>query len=261
MQILKIAATGMRAQQLNVEVIANNISNVNTSGFKRSRAEFSDLLYQTQERQGAFSSSAGTIVPVGVQVGLGVKPAAIARVNEQGALKPTDNPFDLAVDGPGYFVVLTPDGEPAYTRAGNFQLSPEGQLVSVDGFEIDPGIAIPPDARDVEINRSGEVFAFLDGEPEPALQGRISLVSFVNEAGLSPIGDNLFRATPASGEARPGLPGEAGFGSIRQGYLEASNVDAVQEITDLITAQRAYEMNARVIEAGDQMAQTVSNLR
>ncbi len=261
MEILKIAATGMRAQQLNVQVIANNISNVNTSGYKRSRAEFSDLLYQTQERQGAFSSSAGTIVPVGVQVGLGVKPTAIARVSEQGALKPTDNPFDLAIDGPGYFVVRLPNSDLAYARAGNFQLSPEGQMVTADGFEVDPGVIIPPGASDVEINRSGEVFAFLEGENEPTLQGRLSLVTFVNEAGLFAMGDNLYRQTPASGEARLGLPGDNGFGLIRQGYLESSNVDVVAEITDLITAQRAYEMNARVIEAGDQMAQTVSNLR
>lgn len=261
MEILKIAATGMRAQQMNVEVIANNISNVNTTGYKRSRAEFADLLYQTTERQGSFSSSSGTIVPVGVQVGLGVRPSAIARVNEQGALTATDNPFDLAIDGPGYFVITMPDGDNAYARAGNFQLSPEGQLVSAEGYEIDPGIVIPETATDIEVNRSGEIYAFLEGETEPTLQGRVSLASFVNEAGLFAMGDNLYRATPASGEARPGLPGEQGFGVIRQGYLETSNVDVVAEITDLITAQRAYEMNARVIEAGDQMSQTVSNLR
>lgn len=261
MQILKIAATGMRAQQMNVEVIANNISNVNTSAFKRSRAEFSDLLYQTERREGAFSSSADTIVPVGVQVGLGVKPVAVARVTEQGALKTTENPLDLALDGAGYFVVLTPDGEEAYTRTGNFQLSAEGQLVNVEGYPIEPGIVLPPTVTDVEINRSGEVYAFVDGQSEPELQGRLSLVTFVNEAGLRPVGDNMFRATPASGDARPGLAGEDGLGVIRQGYLEASNVDVVAEITELISAQRAYEMNARVIEAGDQMAQTVSNLR
>ncbi len=262
MQILKIAATGMRAQQMNVEVIANNISNVNTSAFKRSRAEFSDLLYQTQRREGAFSSSADTIVPVGVQVGLGVKPVAVARVVEQGALKPTENPLDLAIDGPGYFVVQTPpDGEPAFTRTGNFQLSPEGQLVNVEGFEIDPGIVLPPDVTDIEVNRAGEIFAFQEGRSEPTLQGQLTLVTFVNEAGLRPLGDNLFGATPASGEPLPGLAGQDGFGVIRQGYLEASNVDIVAEITELISAQRAYEMNARVIETGDQMARTVSNLR
>ncbi|MEM9751455.1 MAG: flagellar basal-body rod protein FlgG, partial [Pseudomonadota bacterium] len=231
------------------------------TSFKRGRAEFSDLMYQSERRQGAFSSDAGTIVPVGVQIGLGVKPTAVARVTEQGNLQNTSNRLDVAIEGRGFFPITLPDGDLAYTRAGTFQLSPEGIIVTVDGFEVDPGIAIPDNATDIEINRSGEVFAILDGETEPQLAGRMTLVTFVNEAGLESIGDNLYRETPASGFEQRGLPGEEGFGLLRQGYIETSNVNVVEEITDLISAQRAYEMNAKVIETGDQMSSTVTNLR
>lgn len=261
MQVLKTAATGMMAQQMSIEVISNNIANANTTAFKRSRAEFTDLMYQSERRQGAFSSDAGTIVPVGVEIGLGVKPSAVARMNTQGALTATGNPLDLAMDGQGYFSVELPTGEFAFTRAGTFQRSPEGLIVTVDGFRIQPGIVIPENASDVEVNRSGEVFAMISGETEPRLIGQLQAIRFVNEAGLEAMGDNLFRETQASGEAIPGIPGQLGFGAVRQGYVEAANVNIVEEITDLITVQRAYEMNAKVIETGDQMASTVSNLR
>lgn len=261
MKVLKIAATGMMAQQTNIEVISNNIANVNTTAFKRSRAEFSDLMYQSVKRQGAFSSDAGTVIPVGVQIGLGVKTAAVARVSEQGSLTNTSNKLDIALDGRGFFNITMPNGETAYTRAGTFQLSPEGTIVTPEGFELQPGIAVPQNASDVAVNRSGEVFAYIDGEAEPRLVGQIQVTTFVNEAGLEALGSNLFRETPASGEPQPGLAGERGVGAVMQGYVEGSNVNIVEEITDLIAVQRAYEMNAKVIETGDQMSSTVSNMR
>lgn len=261
MRIMKIAATGMMAQQTNVEVISNNIANINTTAFKRGRAEFTDLIYQTQRREGAFSSDAGTIVPVGVNIGLGVKPAAVARITEQGNLQQTGAPLDMALEGRGFFSVTLPDGETAYTRAGTFKLSPEGQIVTLDGYELAPGIVMPQEATDVEINRNGEVFAITPDAAEPQLVGRITLATFINEAGLEPIGDNLLRETLASGAELVGLPGEEGVATVRQGYVETSNVNVVEEITDLIAAQRAYEMNAKVIETADQMSSRVSNMR
>ena len=261
MRIMKIAATGMMAQQTNVEVISNNIANINTTAFKRGRAEFTDLIYQSQKREGAFSSDAGTIVPVGVNIGLGVKPAAVARMTEQGNLQSTGNPLDIALEGRGFFSVTLPDGEIAYTRAGTFQLSPEGQIVTLDGYELAPGIVMPQEATDIEINRNGEVFAITPDAPEPQLVGRLTLATFINEAGLEPIGDNLLRETLASGAELVGLPGEEGVGTVRQGYVETSNVNVVEEITDLISAQRAYEMNAKVIETADEMSSRVSNMR
>lgn len=261
MRVLKIAATGMQAQQMNIEVISNNIANINTTSFKRSRAEFTDLMYQSVRRQGAFSSDAGTIIPVGVQLGLGVKPSAVSRISQQGSLTQTGNRLDMALEGRGYFSVTLPDGDTAFTRAGNFQVSADGEIVTIDGFQIEPGIVIPEDASDVVVNRSGEVFAFIDGLQEPQLVGQITLTTFVNEAGLEALGDNLFRETPASGQPQIGVPGQQGLATIRQGYVETSNVNIVEEITNLIQVQRAYEMNAKVIETGDQMSSTVTNLR
>lgn len=261
MRILEIAATGMMAQQTNVEVISNNIANINTTAFKRGRAEFSDLIYQSQQRQGTFSSDAGTIVPVGVQVGLGVKPAAVARITEQGSLQQTGNKLDVAVQGRGFFVVRMPDGTNGYTRTGTFQLSPDGAIVTPEGFELDPGVTLPENVADIEINRSGEVFAFTPDSEAPVLAGRLNLATFINEAGLEARGDNMFAETLASGQPFIGLPDEEGVGSLRQGYVENSNVNVVEEVTDLISAQRAYEMNAKVIETADQMSQRVANMR
>ena len=261
MRSLTTAATGMLAQQTNVEVISNNLANMNTTGFKRQRAEFQDLLYQTVEQMGAASSDAGTIVPTGVQVGLGVQTASIYRVTEQGALSNTGNELDMAIQGSGFFRVQMPDGSDAYTRAGNFSISPEGQVVTADGYTVAPGIAIPQDARTISINQQGQVQALIDGETEPQVLGQLELVTFFNSAGLDARGDNLFAETAASGPANAGTPGSPGYGIVRQGFLEASNVNAVSEITSLIQAQRAYEMNARVITASDEMMAASSNLR
>lgn len=261
MRVLSIAATGMMAQQLNVEVISNNIANINTTAFKRSRAEFQDLMYQSERRQGAQSTDTGTLIPVGIEVGLGVKPASVNRINTTGSLTSTGNELDVAIEGRGYMKVTLPGGDTAYTRAGSFKLSPEGTVVTADGYTVSSGITIPQNTKEVTINRSGEVLAHIDGQTRPTTAGRIEMAVFVNESGLEALGDNLYRSTPASGEAQDGFPGDPGFGALRQKYLESSNVNVVQEITDLISAQRAYEMNSKVVEAGDQMASTVNNMR
>ena len=261
MRSLSIAATGMLAQQTNVDVIANNIANMNTTAFKRQRPEFQDLLYQTLRRVGSTSSDAGTVVPSGVQLGVGVKTASVYRITEQGNVMSTGNTLDLAIQGTGYFKVQLPSGDDAYTRAGSFQLSAEGEIVTADGFTVSPGISLPAEAVDISINPSGEVQAKLDGQIQPQTVGQIELVTFPNAPGLEAIGDNLLLETPASGAASTGTPGSAGFGTILQGFLETSNVDAVSEITSLIAAQRAYEMNSKVITTSDEMMRTASQLR
>jgi flagellar basal-body rod protein FlgG len=261
MQSLNIAATGMNAQQMNVAVISNNIANMNTTGFKRQRAEFQDLIYQDQRRVGTASSDAGTVVPSGIQLGLGVKTAATYRVNEQGALILTDNPLDLAIKGEGYFQVTLPNGNTAYTRAGSFQLDQNGTIVTPDGYQVDPGITIPADTMSVTVNESGQVFAQIDGQIAEQNVGQFQMAIFQNPAGLENVGNNLLLETEASGAAQTGAPGAAGFGELQQGFLESSNVDPVQEITALITAQRAYELNSKVIETSDQMMSTVNNVR
>ncbi len=261
MRALSIAATGMLAQQLNVEVISNNIANMNTTAYQRRRAEFADLLYQNVRRVGSTSSSSGSIVPSGVQVGLGVRTAATYRITEQGSVISTDNSFDIAIQGQGYFQVTLPSSETAYTRAGAFQLSPQGEIVTGDGYTVLPGITIPTDALEVTINPEGQVFVKLAGQVAPSNVGQLQLASFANDAGLEAIGDNLLLETPASGQATTGVPGAAGFGKVSQGFLESSNVNVVTEITNLISAQRAYEMNSRVIETTDQMMSTLNQIR
>jgi len=261
MRALSTAATGMEAQQLAVEVIAHNLANMNTTAFKRQRAEFQDLLYQTLRQPGAASSDAGTIVPTGVQVGLGVNAGSVYRITEQGSLSQTANPYDVAISGDGYFRIQLPNGGEAYTRAGNFSLSPEGELVTSDGYRVEPGMVVPVEARQMVINQQGQVQALLDGEAEPQVVGQLELVIFANEAGLEQIGGNLLLESAASGAPQPGVPGDPGFGVVRQGFIESSNVDAVTEVTALIQAQRAYEMNARVISAADEMLAASSNLR
>ena len=261
MRALRIAATGMAAQQLNVEVISNNIANMNTVGFKRQRAEFQDLLYQTIERAGAQSSEAGTVVPTGVQIGSGVKAGSVYRITGQGNLTQTGNRFDLAIDGRGFFQVQLPSGETAYTRAGNFAVNDQGQLVTDDGYLVEPQISIPTDAKDVVISRSGQVQVITDGQTEPQTVGQLEIALFFNEAGLEAIGDNLFLESGASGAASVGTPGDVGYGQLVQGYTEASNVDAVSEITALIVAQRAYEMNSKIVTAADEMLQATSQLK
>ena len=261
MRSLSVAATGMMAQQLHVEVISNNIANMTTTGYKRRRAEFQDLLYQNQRRIGSSSSAEGTVVPAGVQLGLGVKTAAVYRIHEQGELINTENSFDLAIQGDGYFVVELPNGDLAYTRSGNFQLSPDGELVTPDGYKISPGITVPQDAVSVSINQEGTVSAKIAGQVEEQELGQLQLATFVNEAGLEAMGSNLLQETSASGEALGGPPGTEGLGTVLQGFLESSNVNPVQEITALIAAQRAYDMNSKVISASDEMMATITQLR
>ena len=261
MRSLSVGATGMMAQQLNVEVISNNIANMSTTGYKRRRAEFQDLLYQNMRRVGSQSSDTGSILPSGAQIGLGVKTSAIYRIGEQGSLSQTENRFDLAVRGNGFFQVQLPSGEIAYTRDGTFGLSPEGVIVSAEGFVVQPGITIPAAARDVTINATGEVLAKLDGQVAPQNVGQIQTAIFANEGGLEASGDNMLLATPASGQAQLAAAGQPGHGQMLQGFIETSNVNVVQEITLLITAKRAYEMNSKVITASDEMLSTLSRMR
>jgi len=261
MKSLSIAATGMLAQQRNVEVVSNNLANMNTTGYMRRRTEFQDLLYQNLRRVGSTSSDAGDVVPSGVQIGLGVKLAAVYRIHEQGNLNPTDNAFDLAVQGRGFFQIQLPNGDTGYTRDGTFQLNADGQIVTNDGYPVLPNINVPNNAVDVSINTSGEVLVKLDGQVSYSNVGQIQTALFANDAGLESIGSNLYLETPASGSATAAAPGATGYGTILQGFLETSNVNAVEEISNLISAQRAYEMNSKVIQTSDEMMGTLTSLR
>lgn len=258
---LHIAATGMQAQQINVEVISNNIANLNTTGFKRSRPEFQDLLYQEFRRVGSPSSSDDTIVPTGVQIGLGVKPAAIYRIHEQGGLIKTDNELDVALQGDGYFNIRLPNGETAYTRAGTFSPDNTGQIVTADGYTVLPAMTIPENAVAIEINEDGQVIASFDNQVATTTLGQFTVSNFVNDAGLQSIGQNLYMQTEASGQPTDSVANQPSFGSVLQGFLESANVNAVTEITSLITAQRAFEMNSQVVQASDEIMRTVSNIR
>lgn len=261
MRALSIGATGMEAQQLNVEVISNNIANLSTTGFKRSRAEFQDLLYQNLRSVGSASSDTGTTLPSGLQVGLGVKPAATYRINEQGNLSVTNNPLDLAINGRGYIQVQLPDGTTAYTRSGSLQLNSTGQLVTADGYTVLPNITVPTSATAITVNASGQVLATIAGSTTQQTAGQLQLANFINPTGLDAIGQNLLKETQASGSPITGNPQSVGFGSIVQGSLETSNVDIVTEVTSLITAQRAYEMNSKVINTADQMLSTANQMK
>jgi len=258
---LDIGATGMLAQQLNVDTISNNIANMTTTGFKRQRAQFQDLLYQTKVRPGSSSSDSATTVPSGIQQGLGVRAGSVYRINEQGALQITGNKLDLSVMGQGYFQVLLPSGETAYTRDGGFQLNQNGQVVTAQGYLMQPAITIPSDAVDITINKSGQVLIKIEGQTSLNNVGQIQTAIFPNDAGLEAIGNNLAIVTEASGAAVVDNPNTPGYGALEQGALEASNVNVVSEITSLIQAQRAYEMNSKVIQAGDQMMNTITQLR
>jgi flagellar basal-body rod protein FlgG len=260
MRALSIAATGMQAQQTNVEVISNNIANVSTTGFKRSIAEFQDLLYQSASRAGTASSEQGTTLPTGSQIGLGVRSSGITRVLTQGSLTQTDNPLNVAIDGRGYFGVQLPSGEVAYTRDGSFNYSSTGQIVTSEGYPVEPGITVNPTATAVTINQAGQVIETLPNGKQSTV-GQLQLYQFSNEPGLSALGGNNFARTEASGDPVRGLPADPGFGSVRQGYLESSNVNVVQEMTSLIQAQRAYELNSKVIQTADQMLQTTNQVR
>ena len=258
MRSLNIAATGMQAQQLHVDVISQNLANQTTVGFKSQRAEFQDLIYQNLERTGTNSSNVGTILPSGIQLGLGVKTGSIYRNTEQGTLRQTEGPLDIALQGRGYFQIEMPDGQIAYTRNGALKLSPNGEIVTMDGFLLQPAIVVPEDALDISINASGEVEVLIDGQVQPLNLGQIEISTFINPPGLEAIGDNLFLETQASGVPILGIAGELGVGTILQGFLENSNVNPVTEITGLIVAQRAYEMNAKVITASDEMLQALN---
>ena len=260
MRALFTAGTGMLAQQTNVDVISNNIANMNTTAFKRQRAEFQDLLYQQVSRPGA-ASGPDTRVPSGIQIGTGVRTGGVYRIGEQGSLSQTDDRYDLAIQGRGYFAVTLPSGETGYTRDGSFQVSDQGELVTQDGFPVQPGINIPAEAVDVVVSKTGEVQVKLAGQPELQNVGQIQLATFINEAGLEAQGGNMFMETAASGQPTFATPGEPGFGTVQQGFIEASNVNPVAEITALITAQRAYEMNSRVVKTVDEMLSTTSQMR
>ncbi|TCO73364.1 flagellar basal-body rod protein FlgG [Rhodovulum euryhalinum] len=261
MRALAIAATGMSAQQMRVETISNNLANMNTTGYDARRAEFADLHYQQVTRAGTINASDGTVLPTGVQLGLGVRPASVTVNLAQGSLSQTGNDLDVAVEGRGYLEVTLPNGNPAYTRDGSLKRTGDGLIVTSDGFEVAPGIVIPDDARSISINAEGEVYAYFQDQVEPQLLGQLTLTMFTNEKGLEAIGSNLFTETEASGGPIAGVPGDEGFGTLRQGYLEDSSVDAVREITELIEAQRGYELNSKVITAADQMLGATTQIR
>ena len=261
MQALYIASTGMAAQERNVEVISNNIANMRTTGYKRQRAEFQDLLYQAYRRSGSTTSEAGTLVPVGIEIGSGVRTAATPRIMSQGTVTQTEKELDVAVRGEGFFMVQMPDGSTAYTRDGSFERDDAGQLVNVDGYTIQPGIVIPSNANSISISADGTVEGYLGSSTTPTTLGQLQLARFVNKAGLQSLGNNLFAETASSGAAQVSTPNADGLGDLMQGYLEASNVNSVTEIADLIAAQRAYEMNARVISGADEMMQSTTQLR
>jgi flagellar basal-body rod protein FlgG len=258
LRALAIAATGMNAQQTNVEVIANNIANINTTGFKRSRAEFTDLLYQTERVAGAPNRGGQEAVPEGAHIGLGTRTAAVRNLHMQGSLTSTGNKLDLALNGRGWFQVASTNGENLYTRAGSFNKNATGQIVTADGYVVQPAMTIPADATDVVVNETGQVYARVGATSTLQLIGQLTVANFTNDAGLDPLGGNLYRETTASGAPVLGVPGDPGFGTVQQGYLENSNVDPVKEITELISAQRAYEMNSKVIQAADDMFSTVT---
>jgi flagellar basal-body rod protein FlgG len=258
MRALAIAATGMKAQQLNVEVIANNIANINTTAFKRERAEFTDLLYQAAKPVGAPNRGGQEAAPVGAYVGLGVRTAAIRNLHIQGALTSTGNKLDLALNGRGWFQVEDANGDTLYTRAGAFNKNADGQIVTIDGNVLQPQITIPADTTEVIVNETGEVFARIGTQTSLQSLGQLTLANFANDAGLEPLANNLYRETTSSGSPVVGVPGDPSFATVHQGYLELSNVDPVKEITELISAQRSYEMSSKVIQAVDEMYGTIT---
>lgn len=256
---LWIAKTGLDAQQTNLDVIANNLANVSSNGFKRSRAVFEDLLYQTLRQPGA-QSSEQTQIPTGLQVGTGVRPVATERIHTQGNLQQTGNSFDLAVNGQGFFQVLMPDGTSAYTRDGSFHVDAQGGLVTSNGFHLQPAITIPASAQKVTIGADGVVTATIQGQTAAQTIGTLQLANFINPAGLQSLGQNLYGETPASGTPQSGTPGSNGLGLLQQGYVETSNVNVVEELVSMIQAQRAYEINSKAIQTSDQMLQKLSQL-
>lgn len=261
MNALQIAASGMSAQQMRVDVVSNNLANMSTTGYNARRADFADLHYQQLAKPGAVTAQDGTVLPTGVQIGLGVRPAAVSVVLAQGSLTETGGDLDVAIEGRGYLEVTLPSGASGYTRDGSLKRTGDGLIVTSDGYQVAPGLTIPSDAQSVSINANGEVYAYFGDRVEPELLGQLSLVGFTNEKGLEAMGSNLFLESPASGPAIVGTAGVDGLGTLRQGYLEESTVDAVREVTELIKAQRGYELNAKVITAADQMLSTTTQVR
>ena len=261
MKALQIAATGMAAQQMKVDVVSNNLANMSTTGYNPRRADFADLHYQQMARPGSLTAEDGSMLPTGIQIGLGVRPASVSVVLGQGSLDATGADLDVAIEGNGYIEVTMPSGLTGYTRDGSLKRSAEGVIVTSDGYPVVPGITIPADARGITISATGEVWADFADRLEPEQLGQLTLSSFSNEKGLEAIGSNLFLESPASGAAFSGAPGQVGLGTLRQGYLESSSVDAVREVTELIKAQRGYELNAKVITAADQMLAATTQVR
>jgi flagellar basal-body rod protein FlgG len=257
---MRTAASGMQAQQMNVDNIANNLSNVNTTGFKKSRIEFQDILYQKVRAAGGPSAS-GTRIPVNMEIGYGVKPTATSRNFSQGNMTPTENPLDFCLEGDGFFRIVMPDGSYSYTRDGAFKLTEDGRLCTSDGFILDPEITIPAEASRIDISMDGIISAIMPGESDPLEIGQVTLTRFINSQGLNAIGHNLYTETVASGSPIEGTPAEDGYGRIVQGYLELSNVDVVTEMVNMIVAQRAYEINSKAIQTSDDMAGIVNNMR
>jgi flagellar basal-body rod protein FlgG len=261
MKALQIAATGMSAQQMRVDVISNNLANMSTTGYNARRADFADLHYQQIARPGSVTAADGTMLPTGVQLGLGVRPSAISIMLAQGSLTQTNGDLDVAIEGRGYLEVTMPGGGAGYTRDGALKRTGDGLIVNSEGYQVAPGITIPSDARSLAVNADGEVYAYFADRVEPELLGQMSLIGFTNEKGLEAVGSNLFLETEASGPPVQGTPGQEGLGTLRQGYLEESSVDAVREVTELIKAQRGYELNAKVITAADQMLSATTQVR
>ncbi len=261
MRALQIAATGMSAQQMRVDTVANNLANMSTTGYNARRAEFADLHYQQHTRAGTISAADGTVVPTGIQLGLGARPSAVSMQVAQGGLVQTGGDLDIAIDGRGWLEVTLPDGRAGYTRDGALQRTGEGLIVTAEGYEVAPGLTIPADARAVSINAQGELWAYFNDRVQPERIGQLTLAGFTNERGLEALGSNLFVETEASGPPVLGDPGTDGLGTLRQGYLEESAVDPVRELTEMIKAQRGYEMNAKVITAADQMLAATTQVR
>ncbi len=261
MNALQIAASGMSAQQMKVDVVANNLANMSTTGYNARRADFADLHYQQLAKPGSVSAQDGSMLPTGVQMGMGVRPSSVSIVLAQGSLSQTNGDLDVAIEGKGYLEVILPSGASGYTRDGGLKRTAEGLIVNSEGYQIAPGITIPTDATAVAINADGEVYASFSNQTAPQLLGQFNLVGFNNEKGLEAIGSNLFLESPASGPPAVGTPGIDNLGTLRQGYLEDSAVDPVREVSELIKAQRGYELNAKVITAADQMLSATTQVR
>lgn len=261
MKALQIAASGMATQQMRVDVVSNNLANMSTTGYNTRRADFADLHYQQLARPGTVSAQDGSMLPTGVQLGLGVRASSVSVILAQGSLSATGGDLDVAIEGKGYLEVTLPSGTTAYTRDGGLKRTGDGLIVTSDGYQVNPGVTIPADARSLSINAEGEVYAYFNNQVQPQLLGQFSLTGFTNDKGLEAMGSNLFLETPASGPPLQGTPGLDGLGTLRQGYLEESSVDAVREVTELIKAQRGYELNAKVITAADQMLSATTQLR